>query len=218
MKIKSVSYVREKTPSKNLEDCSKTIVTSKGKRSKGRNCKVRKMMMKQLCINQVQRSPCAPSLSSSPFSVCYTPINYLNRKFTIELSQRLKSDTPAPNIAAGLLLWILTHVFRWLNVCLFSRLSLQSIQVMKYRGDFLTRWAAFQASFPYLHGQCRQYHSLSPLPLHWEFLVLGLAQRDPLQKHRRVLEGKRNGCTQTSLLRVRYCKHWQLLSAHKHSN
>lgn len=33
--------------------------------------------------------------------MCYTSINYLHRKFTVELSQRLESDSPGANIAAG---------------------------------------------------------------------------------------------------------------------
>jgi len=72
---------------------------------------------------------------------------------------------------------------------------------MKYRGYFLTRQASFRSdpSFPYLHGQCHQYHSPSLL-LHQEFLVLGSAQRDPLQKNHQTLGRNRNGYTQTSIL------------------
>lgn len=99
MKIKSVSYRRKKSPSKNFKDCSKTIVTAKAT-ARGRTSKV-KEMIKQLGINQVQRSSCASSLRNSLVYVCYTPINYLHRKLTVELSQRLESDSTDQTLQLG---------------------------------------------------------------------------------------------------------------------
>lgn len=67
-RMKSVSYRREKSPSKNLEDCSKTMVTVKTT-ARGRNCKVNEMI-EQLGINQV--TACLKPNKLSGLCVLYT--------------------------------------------------------------------------------------------------------------------------------------------------